>query len=70
MLLRGRHFGIAASLLIASLGAQLAPAKKKDKPAGAMDEQKRAIHALNRLTFGPRPGEVQRVTQIGVDKWI
>jgi len=70
MLLRGRHFGIAASLLIASLGAQLAPAKKKDKPAGAMDEQKRAIHALNRLTFGPRPGDVQRLVQIGVDKWI
>ena len=70
MLLRGRHFAIAACLFIASLGAQLAPAKKKDKPAGAMDEQKRAVHALNRLTFGPRPGDVQRVAQMGVDKWI
>jgi uncharacterized protein (DUF1800 family) len=70
MLLRGHHFAIAASLLIASLGVQLAPAKKKDKPVGAMDEQKRAVHALNRLTFGPRPGDVQRVAQIGVDKWI
>jgi uncharacterized protein (DUF1800 family) len=35
-----------------------------------MDPQKRAVHALNRLTFGPRPGDVQRVAQIGVEKWI
>ena len=35
-----------------------------------MDEQKRALHALNRLTFGPRPGDVDRVTAMGVDKWI
>ena len=35
-----------------------------------MDDQKRALHALNRLTFGPRPGDVERVTAIGVDKWI
>ena len=35
-----------------------------------MEDQKRAAHALNRLTFGPRPGDLERVTQLGVDKWI
>ncbi|HYL94679.1 MAG TPA: DUF1800 family protein, partial [Terriglobales bacterium] len=35
-----------------------------------MDEHKRALHALNRLTFGPRPGDLQRVEAMGVDKWI
>jgi len=71
MLFRGRTLAIAASLLlIAGLGSQLAPAKKKDKPAGAMEEQKRAVHALNRLTFGPRPGDIQRVEQMGVEKWV
>jgi uncharacterized protein (DUF1800 family) len=35
-----------------------------------MDQQKRAVHALNRLTFGPRPGDVDHVMAIGVDKWI
>jgi len=33
-------------------------------------EQKRAVHALNRLTFGPRPGDVQQVMAMGVDRWI
>ena len=62
--------GVVASALIAL--TQLAAAKK-DKPnpaANPMDERKRAIHAVNRLTFGPRPGELQQVLAIGVDRWI
>ena len=44
----------------------------KNKPSSAipMDEQKRALHALNRLAFGPRPGDVERVAAMGVDQWI
>ena len=34
------------------------------------NQQKRALHALNRLTFGPRPGDVQRVMAIGIENWI
>jgi uncharacterized protein (DUF1800 family) len=44
-------------------------AAKKNNIAGAT-EQKRALHALDRLTFGPRPGDVQAVAAMGVDKWI
>jgi len=28
------------------------------------------LHALDRLTFGPRPGDVERVKKIGLQKWI
>jgi uncharacterized protein (DUF1800 family) len=28
------------------------------------------LHALNRLTFGPRPGDVEAVRKMGVKKWI
>jgi uncharacterized protein (DUF1800 family) len=38
--------------------------------AAPMENSKRALHALNRLTFGPRPGDVERVQAMGVDKWI
>ena len=34
----------------------------------AADQQ--VIHALNRLTFGPRPGDVQKVRAMGLDKWV
>ena len=68
-----RRLLVSAVLLVAaSLTAQFALGRKKDKPASAMqmDDQKRAVHALNRLTFGPRPGDVDRVAHMGVDKWI
>jgi uncharacterized protein (DUF1800 family) len=68
---------IGPALLLPLLGltisAQLALGNKKDHPTSAvpqMDQQKRAVHALNRLTFGPRPGDVDHVMAIGVDKWI
>src|SRR5689334_14396865 len=28
------------------------------------------LHALNRLTFGPRPGDVEAVRKMGLKKWI
>src|SRR5271154_5133267 len=45
-------------------------AKKKDKATANPGDPKLALHALNRLTFGPRPGDVQRVMAMGVDQWI
>ena len=37
-------------------------------PRLSKDDQ--VIHALNRLTFGPRPGDVETVRKLGVKKWI
>jgi uncharacterized protein (DUF1800 family) len=28
------------------------------------------VHVLNRLTYGPRPGDVEDVRRVGVEKWI
>src|SRR5215471_347141 len=28
------------------------------------------VHLLNRLTFGPRPGDVDQLRRIGIDAWI
>jgi uncharacterized protein (DUF1800 family) len=66
---------IGLVLLLSFLGiaipSDLALGKRKDTDASAqMDPQKRAVHALNRLTFGPRPGDVEHVMAIGVDTWI
>ena len=50
------------SLLACLLLLAASPAK--------LTERQRALHALNRLGFGPRPGDVDKVLAIGVDKWI
>lgn len=62
------HLAVAAVLALGlGVGARLVAGTKSNGEAG---DQKRAAHALNRLTFGPRPGDVQRVEAIGVDRWI
>ena len=56
------------ALALATLAATAVYARKP-KPSAA-DQRQRALHALDRLTFGPRPGDVDAVTAMGVDKWI
>ena len=35
-----------------------------------LSKDKQVLHVLNRLAFGPRPGDVDRVRSLGVEKWI
>ena len=35
-----------------------------------MQGDQRVLHALNRMTFGPRPGEVAEVDRIGLGRWF
>ena len=44
--------------------------KKAESDSAAVNERQRALHALNRFTFGPRPGDVDKVLAIGVEQWI
>jgi uncharacterized protein (DUF1800 family) len=43
---------------------------KKVTTAKSLTQEERATHALNRLTFGPRPGDLERIQAVGVKKWI
>src|SRR5260370_2137851 len=63
---------VDVSTLALAVTLQFASDKKnkRDSAAIQMNEQKRALHVLNRLAFGPRSGDVERVTAMGVDKWI
>jgi uncharacterized protein (DUF1800 family) len=42
----------------------------KGLPIGGLTADEAILHALNRLGYGPRPGEVARVKQMGLEKWI
>src|SRR5713101_2188296 len=35
-----------------------------------LSSEEAILHALNRLAYGPRPGDVERVRQMGLAKWI
>ena len=62
----GPALGLAAAILVAYPFAA--------GSSGSFDQKlpadKQILHALNRLTFGPRAGDVAAVRRIGLDKWI
>ncbi|MBI3792752.1 MAG: DUF1800 domain-containing protein, partial [Gemmatimonadetes bacterium] len=52
---------------------RLAPSPELEAVASVpreLTEDQQALHALNRLAFGPRPGDVAAVRAMGVDRWI
>jgi len=67
-----RAFALAAALVLLSnnllfAAAQTVPAKAS---AQKMTEEQRVVHVLNRLGFGARPGDVERVRRMGVEAYI
>jgi uncharacterized protein (DUF1800 family) len=49
---------------------QLSKAFKGRLPITELNEEEAILHALNRLGYGPRPGDVDRIRQMGLEKWI
>jgi len=77
--------GLAAMFLLAALTtaapylsaakdkrAKSAESSKTTKglPIQDLTEDEAILQALNRLGFGPRPGDVERVKEMGLQKWI
>ena len=42
----------------------------KGLPVTDLSADEAILHALNRLAYGPRPGDVERIKQLGLAKWI
>ena len=58
---------LVASLLVATstaLGVAADPFQQR------LPGDKQAVHVLNRLGYGPRPGDIALVTRAGADAWI
>ena len=46
------------------------PKGLKGLPTEGLTEDEAILQALNRLGFGPRPGDVERVKEMGLQKWV
>jgi uncharacterized protein (DUF1800 family) len=46
------------------------PAVRVTLPKSVLSEDQTITHVLNRLGYGPRPGDVERVRQMGLGRWI
>src|SRR6266446_9050782 len=61
--------------VVAAIPAAAKDKKKTDPglkglPITELSSDEAILHALNRLAYGPRPGDVERVRQMGLAKWI
>ena len=65
---------VAGALCVLMVEQPLVATVAGSKPAGVpvkeIQGQERALHALNRFTFGPRPGDVAAVQALGVKRWF
>jgi hypothetical protein len=63
-----RRFALGVIFLMVAIGALRSDAAD---PFGQRLSQERQIaHVLNRLAYGPRPGDVEEVGRRGVEAWI
>ena len=56
-----------AAAALALLGSTATPAQERTAP---LNETERAAHVLSRLTYGPGPGDVEHLVEVGVDAWL
>jgi len=61
---------ITAALLAAMVAPALTLAADSRRPAKPLTDDQKVLHILNRLGFGARPGDVERVRSIGLQKYI
>ena len=60
----------ASPVISQTVAKKKSPASKATASVTELNDRQRALHALNRLTFGPRPGDVEAVLAKGVDAFI
>jgi uncharacterized protein (DUF1800 family) len=62
--------GLPASGVPGKDKKQKQDAALKGLPVTELSPDEAILHALNRLAYGPRPGDIERVRQMGLAKWI
>jgi uncharacterized protein (DUF1800 family) len=62
--------GILLALPAAASGKTRKPADDAKLFQKKLPKDEQILHALDRLTFGPRPGDIERVKRIGLKKWL
>ena len=60
----------AVSPAVTQAAPEPPPAVRVTLPKTALSEDEQIMHALNRLAYGPRPGDVERVRAMGLSRWI
>jgi hypothetical protein len=58
------------ALILLVAAAVVSGGPSAPRAAGLPDDSRTIAHVLNRVAFGPRPGEIERVQKAGLQKYI
>src|ERR1700741_1076241 len=62
---------ILALLITIAILTGTVPVSKAQRPSTTrLNEDQRILHVLNRLGFGARPGDIERVKALGLEQYI
>jgi len=63
---------LLAAPAVPAIAQTPAPATHSRQPyqAGELRDDDRILHALNRFTFGAKPGDLEAVRAMGLEKWF
>lgn len=67
---RGAAFLSILALLSGTFAVNFAQQTKSQSSRAKLSEEQRILHVLNRLGYGARPGDVERVKAMGIEKYI
>lgn len=72
--LHGAVTAAVCAILVVPQSYALSPAEPSNVPSGraqaALTSDQKVEHAVNRLTFGPRPGDEAAVKKMGLEAWF
>jgi uncharacterized protein (DUF1800 family) len=68
--MRRLGFVLGVTALLVTAGPVLMAGTATGRFDQKLSKERQVLHVLNRLTFGPRPGDVDRVRGLGIEKWI
>ena len=67
---RCKYLGVAGAIVVAIAAGGSVRSLALSSAVPARPDDKTILHVLNRISFGPRPGDVDRVRQMGLETYI
>ncbi len=61
---------LLATLMLLAGTLPVSPAHAETRAARKLSDEQRIVHVLNRLGFGARPGDIERVRKLGLEQYI
>ena len=68
--MKNRRFMLNSAAALAGAALLAGHGRAATSPAAPLSADERALHALNRLGYGPRPADAAAIAEQGAERWL